>query len=118
MSLVEYVLTVVGMTYLVTQASIVGVVRAPIARKLGAFGAGLYCAACTGFWTGLALHGAHLSPYTQGPWWLDLLLAGVTAMGIGHLWQQGTGGNPMYEIEQLAPRRAAEEGAHAQEEEI
>ena len=81
----RWALLVLAVIYLISQSAIGGVVRRLIAR-LGLFAAvGIYCSACVGFWTGLAL-GQWWPARSGAPWLAAHLESGLAAMALGAVW--------------------------------
>jgi hypothetical protein len=109
----HFALMVIGVTYLLTHASIATPFRVAFARGSWFRTALIYCPMCVSFWVGLAL-GPMLG---VGTMYLD---AGFCAMAITHVWffitEQGV--NPAWGVEEamVQQRVGGEEADHAEEE--
>jgi len=80
--LAEFVLTAVGIIWLITHASIFAWFRVAWVRSVPAVLSPLvYCGGCTGFWVGLALGAGGYWPTGRAV--IDVLQAGAAAMGVG-----------------------------------
>lgn len=95
-----WLLLVVGITYALTESSILGLYRVLVSR-LGVMPTVLvYCPSCTGFWVGLglALFGVH--PFDLATPW-HVFASAVAAMAVMTTWSGARGGNPafMHEME-------------------
>lgn len=91
-------LLVVGITYALTESSILGLYRILVSR-LGVMPTVLvYCPSCTGFWVGLGL-GFVVSPFElAAPW--HVFASAIGAMAIMTTWSGLRGGNPAFMHEQ------------------
>lgn len=85
--LVRWALVVLGVVYLVTEATISAGPRVAFARWHPLAAAGIYCAACVGFWTGVLLH-RFWGPFLA----FDTVLgSGLAAMALGAAWASWRG---------------------------
>ncbi len=98
LSLVRWALLTLGMIYFITESAIFVSFRVRIARSQ--FGSALiYCAACTGFWVGLAHWFAWPrigAPTLLFPIALESAIAG---MALGAIWSAYKQGNPAWHAE-------------------
>lgn len=104
-----YVMLTIGLTYLVTQASITAPLRIVVTRGSVFRSALFYCPSCTGFWVGAALYLLGLGPWGHAgihpASFFAFSSAGIQvaiiAMATAHIWsaitQQGV--NPAWEAE-------------------
>ncbi len=79
MTLCIFILTTLGLVYIVTQSSIMHAPRMWIADVHGKLEMLIYCPACTGFWVGVTLK-------FLGYWHGAVLEAGIIACALGALW--------------------------------
>jgi hypothetical protein len=118
MRAVEFVLLVIGVTYLVTTSLIFSPFRRGLAR-IPAIGLVVYCRSCTGFWVGGLLGALGFFPreWTMpGPHntlgYVTVPAACVIAMAIANLWDE-----IVYQgrhVAFLTEQTTQLEGAHAQ----
>jgi hypothetical protein len=80
LKLIHFVLTVLGLTYIVTQSSIMAPLRMAIAKRSALLAQLIYCPACAGFWVGMAVAAVRDSGLH------DVLTAAIVACGLMATW--------------------------------
>lgn len=104
--MLRWVLLLIGVTYLITEAGIMMSFRVAFSRaaldanpRAGTFAFTLiYCPSCIGFWVGVALGALHHWPFDHGYW--SILESGLAAMAVTTTWSKTTGGNGAWDVEE------------------
>lgn len=78
--LVEWALTAIGVTYVVTQSVIFAPIRIRIARLHTILELFIYCPMCVGFWVGALLW--WMWPSVSPWWWVRVVLSATASMGL------------------------------------
>ncbi len=101
--LLQWALMAIGVTYLITEASIAASFRVALVRSIPWWGPAtlmaqlIYCPACVGFWVGIALAMTGWWPYEDSYWALSE--SGFASMALMTTWSKLTGGNGAFEAE-------------------
>lgn len=105
--LLQWALTVLGVTYLITDSVIFAAVRVILCRGSLFRTTLIYCPACTGFWVGVA------SGFLQPDLWISPVQSGLSAMALGRMWAEFFPGKMyQFELTQLGPLQQIEEASH------
>jgi hypothetical protein len=80
LQLIHFALLTLGLTYIVTQSSIMVLPRMWLAEKAFLLKLLIYCPACTGFWVGVALQLVHNYGFPNSA------CAGISACGLMATW--------------------------------
>jgi len=108
LQLIHFVLLTLGLTYIVTQSSIMIFPRMWIAARSMLLKTLIYCPACTGFWVGGGLQLTHDYGFT-GP-----LTAAVTACGLMATWTLAFLHTSSWNMEQENAPTETQEERHGQ----
>lgn len=121
--LLQWTFMVVGITYLITEATVLSTLRVALVQampwfNLAAFVAALiYCPACIGFWVGVALGALGWWPYEPTDSWWALTESGVASMAIMATWSKYLGAGVAWQVEDpLGTEVQEEDGASSAQE--
>jgi hypothetical protein len=86
--MIEYVLLLLGVTYIITQSSILALVRQEIRARVPLLGVLVSCPACAAFWIGAVFGACGLWPFAVRI--AASVDSAVAACALGALWAQLT----------------------------